>query len=54
MNQIVHQHHTLDPAEGPDLDDEATVSAASTSDDDDGPVFGADAVASLDGDEPFD
>jgi hypothetical protein len=53
MNQIVHQHHTLDPAEGPDLDDEA-VSAAFTSDVDDGPVFGADAVASPDGDEPFD
>ncbi|GAA4163925.1 hypothetical protein GCM10022286_25070 [Gryllotalpicola daejeonensis] len=52
MNQIAHQHHTLDPAEGPDLDVEDIPSVID--DEDDGPVVGSDAVASSDGEEPFD
>lgn len=53
MNQIAHQHHTLDPAEGPDLDDEFAASAL-PEDEDETPVAGADSVASPEGDEPFD
>lgn len=53
MNQIAHQHHTLEPAEGPDLDDELAT-ALPEDDDDDTPVAGADPVASPEGDEPFD
>lgn len=53
MNQIAHQHHTLDPAEGPDLDDELT-EGAFVPDEDDSPVAGNDAVASPEAEDPFD
>lgn len=43
MNQITHRHHTLDPAEGPDLD-EVREEAIDPSDDEE-PIAGSDAVA---------
>jgi hypothetical protein len=43
MNQITHRHHTLDPAEGPDLEEMSNDSPADL--DDDEPIFGSDAVA---------
>jgi hypothetical protein len=53
MNQIAHHHHTLDPAEGPDVDVELSESV-DVPDEDDGPVAGSDAVASPDAEDPFD
>jgi hypothetical protein len=43
MNQITHRHHTLDPAEGPDLEEMSNDSPADL--DDDEPISGSDAVA---------
>lgn len=53
MNQITHHHHTLNPAEGPDLDDELA-DALTDADEDESPVAGNDAVASPDDEDPFD
>ncbi|GAA4181649.1 hypothetical protein [Gryllotalpicola koreensis] len=56
MNQIVHHHHTLDAAEGPDLDDELVEGAGIAAEDseDDTPITGTDAVANPDAEDPFD
>jgi hypothetical protein len=53
MNQIAHHHHTLDPAEGPDLDLDLNLDDV-VDDEDDGPVIGNDSVASPEAEEPFD